>query len=246
MRPIEVKPSPALAGETRSTAAVVQPPKPWIAQAPWFFLGLFVIACGWDKAVWTVVAAYTRPTIKAWEDAGPFSSIGAAAYMGIKVLGTVWVPAIIGAVLILRAFIQPDTQLVKRAIRRGVLIFLCPAAAGLAAEALKLVFHRMRPEFGDGLYRFRFTDFWSSSGLGLPSSHAAPAVAFALALAAVFPRYVLAFVVLAVLVCLSRVLAGAHYLSDAYAGAVVGLTAAQIVIAFDLKNNHHRPVSEPL
>lgn len=203
----------------------------------------FIIACGWDRAVWLFVSARTGPTVKGWEESGPWSSVWSALYHAVKLCGTVWVPAAIGAVIVLRSFVQPDTARVRRAIRVGTLIFLCPAAAGLAAEGLKLVFRRQRPEFADGWYAFRFEDFWSTSGLGLPSSHAAPAVAFAVALAVVWPRHRSWFWILAGLCCVSRVLAGAHYLSDAVLGAVVGLAVGRAVVWLDLRNNRFVPVS---
>ncbi|MFN7022307.1 MAG: phosphatase PAP2 family protein [Phycisphaerales bacterium] len=203
----------------------------------------FIIACGWDRAVWLFVSARTRPTIKGWEESGPWSSVWSTLYHAVKLCGTVWVPAAIGAIVVLRSFVQPDTARVRRAVRVGTLIFLCPAAAGLAAEGLKLVFRRRRPEFADGWYAFRFDDFWSTSGFGLPSSHAAPAVAFAVALAVVWPRHRARFGMLAGLCCVSRVLAGAHYLSDAVLGVVVGLVVGRAVVWLDMRNNRFVPVS---
>jgi membrane-associated phospholipid phosphatase len=225
---------------------------------PWLWVSALLIACGWDRAVWLFVAGNTAPVLEYLESmtlaalwanltAGSLAraadAASSAVYHAVKFFGTVWLPAMISAVIVLAPFFQPDPDRVRRGLRRGTLIFLCPALAGLAAEFLKLIFRRERPEFGDGLYTFRLADLWSTSGLGLPSSHAAPAVATALALAAVFPRFRWAFAAPAALCCVSRVLAGAHYLSDALAGALVGLTIARAIIALDLHNNRGTPVA---
>jgi undecaprenyl-diphosphatase len=180
--------------------------------------------------VWVWAWTHTHPTIHAWEAAGPFSSVGAIVYHAVKWCGTLWVPAAVGALIVLGGFVQSDPARVRRAVRNGLLVFACPAIAGGAAEVLKLLLRRVRPEVSAGWYGFRVTDFWSTSGLGLPSSHAAPAVALAMALAMVWPRWAGVFAAAAALCCISRVLAGAHFVSDAYAGVFVGVVAARLVM----------------
>lgn len=226
----------------------------------WFWLAGLLIAVGWDRAVWLGVSAHTMPTLERIEAmtvrsvwgslasltlGGLADAAGAVVYHAIKFCGTVWAAAAIAAVLVMAPFFQPDVARVRRGVRRGTLVFLCSAFAGLAAEILKLIFRRQRPELSDGWYAFRTTDFWSSSGLGLPSSHAAPAVALAIALGAVFPKWRVLFVALAALCCLSRILAGAHYLSDVLVGVLIGLFVARAITALDLRNNRGEPVAVP-
>lgn len=244
------------AGEERGRLRDVAVNAPWWYAAfpahPRVWASGFIVACGWDRAVWVHVVSRTMPTIDRleamspatlWRGLASFSApamvdaLGSTMYHAIKFFGTVWLAAIIAAVLVLRPFFQPDTARVRRGVRRGTLVFLCPAVAGLLAEALKLAFRRERPEFGDGFFTFRAANFWNASGLGLPSSHAAPAVALAIALGAVFPRWRVAFVMLAALCCLSRVLAGAHHVSDVYAGVFVGLICSRAIMALDVQNN---------
>ena len=110
------------------------------------------------------------------------------------------------------------------------LLVLGPLLGGLAAELLKLLVRRLRPDpelFG---YAFRsFTDGpWSNRGMGMPSSHTLVAFAGAFALARLFPRARWVFYLLAGGCGLSRVMATAHYLSDTVVAACVawGVVAA--------------------
>lgn len=81
-------------------------------------------------------------------------------------------------------------------------------------SAMKWAFRRRRQNQGSSRYR-KWGASWS-----FPSQHAACAVAFACAL---WPNPT--GVAFALLVCASRVLIGAHYLSDVLAGVAVGLLA---------------------
>lgn len=243
--PLPPAPTPA----PRWHAAI--PPRPLLC------LAALLIACGWDRAVWLFVSRHTMPATEAieaaslrsaiasmfsWQSGDAVGAIQFFGYHAIKSFGTVWFAAAIAACIILRPLLQPDTHRVKIALRRGVLLFLAPAVAGLVAELLKLLFRRQRPEFADGFYSFRFKDFWSASGLGLPSSHAAVAIAAALVLAILWPRHRLIWHALAAACILSRVVSGAHFASDALLGTLVGLTAAQAIIALDRHNNHNTPI----
>lgn len=238
--------------------------KPWasiLPRYPLVWLSAFLIACGWDRAVWIFISRQTMPIAERLESLGIGNALGRLfsgsvvemaeglrffAYFAVKLSGTVWVAALIAAIMVLRPVLQPDTRLVKRGLRRGTLVFLCPAAAGLLAETLKLLIKRERPEYHDGRYAFRLgdwlTDPLNASGLGLPSSHAAAAVGLAVALSIVWPRYTLAWVLLGATCCLSRVLAGAHFGSDVLLGVLVGLIAARSVAWLDLRNNQGAPV----
>jgi membrane-associated phospholipid phosphatase len=118
-----------------------------------------------------------------------------------------------------------------RARRTGTtLLVFGPLLGGLAAELLKLLVRRLRPDpelFG---YAFRaYADGpWSNRGMGMPSSHTLVAFAGAFALARLFPRARWVFYLLAAGCGLSRVMATAHYLSDTVVAACVawGVVAA--------------------
>lgn len=127
-------------------------------------------------------------------------------------------------------------------LRRALLVVCAPALAGLIAEVAKLVFRRMRPEAADGHYLFRaFTDdTLSSSGLGFPSSHTAVAFGAAFMLSYLHPRAWPLWIALATGCGVSRMLAGAHFLTDVLGGVLVGWVA----LALLRKTDRDRPSGE--
>jgi len=112
--------------------------------------------------------------------------------------------------------------------RAGVLL-LAPALAGGLAELLKIVVRRQRPGADSPAYLFRpyDVDLWSTKGLGLASSHTAVAFAAAAVLARCFPGSAPVWYLLAVGCAATRVLAGAHYVSDTVAAAALGWLVAE-------------------
>lgn len=101
--------------------------------------------------------------------------------------------------------------------------------ASLAANAAKLCIARVRPrQFDfDGTVLDTFRGIlWGTTGgsanQSFPSAHTTVAVAFCLALSAVFPRGRWLFVTLAALVALQRIECGAHFLSDTLFAASLG------------------------
>ncbi|MFG0242825.1 MAG: phosphatase PAP2 family protein [Phycisphaerales bacterium JB054] len=118
---------------------------------------------------------------------------------------------------------------------RGPYIAVAAGTAGLAAELAKLVIGRERPATIQTLesgvealvyqgYHFRglFSGFADGSNLGLPSSHAATAAGGAFALAMVWPKLWPLALGVSVGCGVSRLLTGAHFASDVYAGIVLG------------------------
>jgi lipid A 4'-phosphatase len=107
--------------------------------------------------------------------------------------------------------------------QRALFVFVAVAAAGLVADLLKVIFGRARPKllFLDGTYGFAWgatqADHWS-----FPSGHATTIAALATALYLLWPRGLPLYLVAAALVTASRFIIGAHYLSDALAGAALG------------------------
>lgn len=111
-------------------------------------------------------------------------------------------------------------------------VFAGATAAGLAADVAKLMVARTRPRvfnFESGSLWDGFTD-WFPFGAGgaaaqsLPSGHTASAFGFAVLMIWAFPQGRPAFLVLAVLTALQRVLDGAHFASDVCLGAALGWT----------------------
>lgn len=104
-------------------------------------------------------------------------------------------------------------------------LFAIVAITGLVADLLKIMIGRPRPVllFRNGESAWAGlslrADHWS-----LPSGHATTAAAVATALVYLWPRHVLAYLLVALLVCASRVALAEHYLSDTVAGAWLGIT----------------------
>ncbi|MEN0019649.1 MAG: phosphatase PAP2 family protein [Planctomycetota bacterium] len=137
---------------------------------------------------------------------------------------------------------------------RGVLVAGSAALAGISADLLKLFSGRVRPASRqdgqwvvlDGgasgigvpeaggwwtgwLERGFLRGFADGSNLAFPSSHAATAFGGAIALAFLMPRLTPLLLPLAAGCALTRLLAGAHWLSDVVAGAMLGYAAALLI-----------------
>lgn len=108
--------------------------------------------------------------------------------------------------------------------RDAWLLALGPAAAGAAAELLKLLVRRERPSLHAGEYFYRpFGDRpLDSHDLGFPSSHVTVAFGGAAVLARLNPRVAPLAYGLAAGCAITRVLTQAHFLSDAVGGALAG------------------------
>jgi undecaprenyl-diphosphatase len=115
-------------------------------------------------------------------------------------------------------------------IRRVASIFIIVAAAGLADDALKIVFGRARPylwlagdDSGFGFFRY------SAKFASFPSGHTTTSFAAALAFGMVMPRHKLWFLLAALLIAASRIVLDVHYLSDVIAGALLGTAVAVLL-----------------
>jgi lipid A 4'-phosphatase len=103
-------------------------------------------------------------------------------------------------------------------------IFFSIAASGVIVDVLKVLFGRARPKllFQSDVYGFAWLmwrpDYWS-----FPSGHSATIVALMAALWFLWPQHLLFYILVAAIVCMSRVVVGAHYLADCLAGALIGI-----------------------
>jgi len=111
-------------------------------------------------------------------------------------------------------------------------LFAAVAASGLTVDLLKVIFGRARPKlfFAAGTYDFTWlglgASYWS-----FPSGHAATAAAIMTALWCLWPRHLPFYVALAAIVAASRVVMGAHYLSDVLMGAFVAVLLTRALAA---------------
>ena len=114
----------------------------------------------------------------------------------------------------------------------ALFLFSSVAVSGLLTDGLKMVFGRYRPKmlFEKGLYGFEFfrTGYLYNS---FPSGHATTAGALATALCLVEPRYRVIYFAAGVAVMASRMILGAHYLSDVVSGFFIGAVTALLIKA---------------
>lgn len=116
-------------------------------------------------------------------------------------------------------------------LRRAGPLVLSAGLSGLAAEVLKLLIRRGRPEATFEGYRFLP---WADTGLntgplGLPSSHAAVAFGAAWLLLRLSPRGGRVAVALAAGCALTRVIDRAHFISDVTLSAAVAWIVCALV-----------------
>jgi membrane-associated phospholipid phosphatase len=138
---------------------------------------------------------------------------------------------LVALAFVLHDWVPRARQTLRRASRRGLLLFWSPAAAGAAAELLKLALRRERPSLTDGAHVFRpWSDRpFSTAELGLPSSEAAVAFAAAAVLARLFPEARVLWYGVALGCALTRVAARAHFMSDIVFAALVGYVVTLIL-----------------
>jgi membrane-associated phospholipid phosphatase len=220
-------------------------PRPlWARAAPW--LVVFLVCCAWDRAVWLMVSREATLKAAAHSDIQAIGDAATAlAYAAVYHFGRLWLWIGLGVFFTFRHWGGTDGAKVREGMRRGVFVFLVPALAGLAAEALKLITRRERPETDDGTYAFLGWPklspldpaFWTTEHLSLASSHTSVAIGGALAAGLLLPKWRVPLLVMAALCTISRVAVGAHYVSDVFAGAAIALGAFKLVYAWDRRNN---------
>jgi lipid A 4'-phosphatase len=113
-------------------------------------------------------------------------------------------------------------------------LFASVAASGVAADALKVIFGRTRPKllFGADLYGFTWFN-WHADHWSFPSGHTATIASLMTALWYLWPSHILFYMLMGIIVAASRVVTGAHFLSDTMAGAYLAvLTTRGIVLLF--------------
>ena len=144
----------------------------------------------------------------------------------LRVCGYVPVWLVVGAAMVLI-----DTRRVRsrmgivgqHALARGIGLALGAAAGGGAAEVMKLVVRRLRPDPEVAGYVFRSFDegLFDSGGLGFPSSHTAVAFGAAWALCRMHPEARVVWLSIGIGCGATRLMAGAHWMSDVIGAAVV-------------------------
>lgn len=119
----------------------------------------------------------------------------------------------------------------RRAAHAALFIFAAVALSGVMINLIKPLAGRLRPKllFEAGLYGFdpfRIGYEYNS----FPSGHATTVFALAAALTLFFPRWRRPLFGFAAVVGLSRIIVGAHYLSDVMGGAYVGVMTVFLLL----------------
>ncbi len=144
---------------------------------------------------------------------------------------------------------RPKAALAWASIRRAVWLSACAALAGALCEVVKIIVRRERPESAieaGAAYVFRAwggegeTGWWSSSGLGFPSSHVGVSAGAACALVCLFPRAWPVWAALPIGCAATRLFEADHYLSDTVgAGIVAIVTTTLLMPLFRNANQRH-------
>jgi lipid A 4'-phosphatase len=204
-----------------------------------------ILAVGWiDRPL----AAYFRDAGGSWRPV--FEWVGPLG------LGMPYVIAFGIAFIVLRwggnlPPFEPWAIRMRAAAQIPALLFSAVAISGILVDLIKVIVGRPRPKllFAAGDYEFSWiglsADHWS-----FPSGHAATAAALATALWCLWPRPVLFYVIGAALVAMSRVVMGAHYLSDVVMGAFVGVLVARALAILFARGSpalrlHPRAAADP-
>ena len=135
------------------------------------------------------------------------------------------------ALVVERRAERPLLALQARILKsRAILFFVAVATSGIVCQVIKHALGRARPRFLSqvGAYHFVGPSFRSGTD-GFPSGHTTTVFAAALVFSLFKPSWKAGFFAVAGVIGVARILAGAHYPSDVFAGAVLGTAVASSV-----------------
>jgi len=133
-------------------------------------------------------------------------------------LGVGWVLAAVAAILLGIGYLRQYSKLIKAA----VLSLIALAISGLAVQMIKHLIGRPRPRLVEqGIVSWGPS--LQSGHDSLPSGHALSSFAMAAVLSSFYPTGQWVWYSLAVLVAFTRIYIDAHFASDVFVGAVLGV-----------------------
>jgi len=105
------------------------------------------------------------------------------------------------------------------------------ALGGALAEALRPVVAQVRPLYTDGVHRFGHAPGFADGQIsfGMPSSHAGVAFGAACMLVFLYGRAGLVAAAVAAGCGVERMMAGSHFATDVYVGALLGYASARLL-----------------
>ncbi|MCE7973118.1 MAG: phosphatase PAP2 family protein [Leptolyngbya sp. PLA1] len=190
------------------------------------------------SALWRALALMAALALTVWIDRALWAwlKLDASAtlasrdwWQALRVMGYLPLWFVVGALYIVRDRALRFAGGGLAAWHRGTVVVLGAAGSGLLAEICKAVIRRQRPG-DDGLLRFD----WAGRGvpglgIGTVSSHAAVAFGGAFMLGALVPAWRWPLFLLALGCAWSRVAAGAHFVSDCFAAALVSYAVVRLL-----------------
>ncbi len=241
--PAPLAPQPIAPAPSRTTPSphplTPSPPHPLTSSRRWRRPILIAIGL---IAVYGILALLDRPAFK-------YFFVGlhridkleeADWYRLLRVLGSLWMWTGIALILLVNDWAAvwraPSLSLERRipaqrcgALTRGLCVFLAPMIAGIFAEGVKRMVGRLRPIETDGFYTYAAAfDALLDPPNGMASSHTAVAFGGIIVLISFFPRFAWVLLPAAAGCAFTRIISGAHFLTDVYLGALLGCAAARI------------------
>jgi len=141
----------------------------------------------------------------------------------------------LGILFLLLAALRAPATRISQAVLATVMVrvgflFLAIGVPGLFVTIVKRMIGRARPMVGGHLDPYLYHPFiWQAAYAGLPSGHATTAFSVLVAFGSLWPRWRTELLIYAGLIAASRMIVTAHYPSDVFAGAVVGIVGALMV-----------------
>jgi membrane-associated phospholipid phosphatase len=133
---------------------------------------------------------------------------------------------------------------IKKPIFAHKMLYLFGAVAisGILVDIIKIIAARLRPTMflEHDLYGFVWFKLGSEFN-SFPSGHSATAFALCIGLTLLYPRYKYPFLLIGVLIVMSRIILTFHYLSDTLIGALIGGLTALFLYRKLAVRNYFRP-----
>jgi undecaprenyl-diphosphatase len=108
--------------------------------------------------------------------------------------------------------------------KKMVYVLVIFLLVGLTNNIMKFIFARARPIefFENAVYGFKFFKFGHHFA-SFPSGHTMAITSMFYSLSKVWPKYIAPFMITAALIAFSRIVVGAHYLSDVFIGFIFSI-----------------------